>query len=154
MHIRLAVLLGLMMPLFACAEQSAGYAPSYSGVQEYAEPGYPAYGYAPGYSAPGYYGSDALIGSGGYWVGGDDRDRYWYHQRLHRERQLRDENEAQTRAQFRQQLQQQKAAVQAAETRALQERAQAAQKLNQQRAQALAAQQQAIAAARARALGQ
>src|SRR5690242_6434034 len=112
MHIRSAVLLGLTMLLFACAEQPAGYTPSYSsyGGPEYATPSYPAYGYAPGYPGPGYYGSDALIGGGGYWVGGNDSDRYWYRQRLNRERQLRDENEAQTRAQVRQQLQQQKAA--------------------------------------------
>jgi hypothetical protein len=165
MHIRLAVLLGLTTLLFACAEQPEGYAPSFStyGAPEYATPGYPAYRYAPGYPGPGYYGSDVLIGGGGYWASENDRDRYWYHRRLHRERQLRDDNEAQARAQVRQQLQQQKAAVQAAQTQALQERAQAVQQLYQQRAQALAAQNQAIwqqraaqqqAAARARGLVQ
>jgi hypothetical protein len=78
MHIRSAVLLGLTTLLFACAEQPAGYdTPSYSsyGGPEYATPGYPAYGYEPGYPGPGYYGSDVLIGGGGYWAN-SGRDRY------------------------------------------------------------------------------
>jgi hypothetical protein len=178
MRIRSAVLLGFATLLFACTEQPTGYPPSYSSSDgpEYATPASPAYGYAPGYPALNNYGSDVFLGGGGYWAGGEEPDRYWYHRRRHREgnRQelLRHENETQARAQAWQQLQQQKAAIQAAQAQtalqqqqqraaaqaaqaqALQERAQAVQQLYQQRAQAVAAQQQAISAARARGLAQ
>jgi hypothetical protein len=163
MQTRSVAILGLTTLLFACAEQPTGYAPSYGsyGGSEYATPGYPTYGYGPGYPGPAYYGSDVLIGGGGYGVSSEDRDRYWYHRRLDSEQQLlRHQNEARTRDQVEQQLQQQKAAAQG---QALQERAQAVQQLYQQRAQALAAQNQAVlqqraaqqqAAARARGLAQ
>ncbi len=150
MRIRSAVLLGLGTLLFACAEQPAGYEPSYSSYNapEYATPAYPAYGYGPGYAGPNYYGSDVFIGGGGYWASGEDRDPSWRHRGHRREWQEHElrghENEAQIRAQAWQQLQQQRAAAQAAQAQALQERAQAVQQLYQQRAQALAAQNQAI----------
>ena len=101
-----------------------------------------------------------FMGGGGYWASGEDRDRYWYHprhggdrDRAWQEHELRrGENDAQTRAQVWQQVQQQRAAAQAAQTQALQAREQAAQRMYEQRAQTLAAQQQALSAARARGL--
>ncbi len=158
MHIQSALLLGLATLLFACAEQPTSYAPRYGSYDgpEYATP---AYGYAPGYPGPDYGGSDLFMGGAGYWASGEDRDPYWYHRhdgdrdRAWQEHELRrGENDAQTPAQVWQQLQQQKAAAQAAQTQALQGREQAAQRMYEQRAQTLAAQQQALSAARARGL--
>ena len=170
MRVRSAVLLGLATLLFGCAEQPTGFATGYNSHDgpAYATPVYPGYSYAPGYLGPGYYGSDVFIGGGGYWAGGKDRDPYWYHRHHGRDRDgvwqgnelLRHQNETQARAQAWQQLQQQKAATQAAQAQAtLQQQkqktaaqaaqAQAVQQLYQQRAQALAAQNQAILQQRA-----
>src|SRR6476661_2797624 len=109
-RIRPALLLGLAALLFGCAEQPTGYG-SYDGPET---PGsaYPAYGYPPGYLGPGYYGSDVVIGGGSYWASGKDRPPYWYR---HRDQAWqRHGSEAQARAQAWQQLQQQKATIQAA----------------------------------------
>jgi len=162
-RMRPVVLLSLVTLLFGCAELPAGFAgtsDSYDGP-EYGVPSYPGYG--PGYLGSGYYGSDALIGGGGYWVNGKDRDAYWYHRYHGRDRDpgvqghepLRHENEAQARAQAWQQLQQQKAAIQATQVQAAVQRQQAAQQQAALAAQAQAAVQQqraAVQAAQARAL--
>jgi hypothetical protein len=79
-RIRPAVLLGLVTLLFGCTEQPRGYG-SYDGPESSGS-AYQAYGYSPGYLAPDYYGSDVVIGGGGYWASGKDRDPYGY-QRYH-----------------------------------------------------------------------
>jgi hypothetical protein len=144
-----AVLLGLSTLLFACAEQPTGFAGDYNSYEGTGSAGstYPAYGYAPGYLGPGYIGSDEFIGGGGYWVSGKDRDPYWYHR--HRGWDHGGGNEAQARAQAWQQLQQQKAAIQAAQTQAAAQLQRAAEQRAALAAQAQAAQQQQRAAAQA-----
>jgi hypothetical protein len=145
-----AVLLGLSTLLFACAEQPTGFAGDYNSYEGTGSAGstYPAYGYAPGYLGPGYIGSDEFIGGGGYWVSGKDRDPYWYHRHRGWDHG-RGGNEAQARAQAWQQLQQQKAAIQAAQTQAAAQLQRAAQQRAALAAQAQAAQQQQRAAAQA-----
>ena len=146
-RIRPAVLLSLVLLLFGCTEQPTDYN-AYSGPA----PGsaYPAYGYSPGYLGPKYYGSDLVIGGGGYWASGKDRDPYWYR---HRDQAWqRHGNGAQARAEAWQQIQQQKTAIQAAQVQAAvqqqqavqQQAALAAQAVQQQRAAAQAAQAQAL----------
>src|SRR4051812_16762224 len=70
-RIRLAGLFSLVTLLFGCAAQPTSY-DAYN-VSESAGSAYPGYGYSPGYLGPNYYGSDVVIGGGGYWAGGKDR---------------------------------------------------------------------------------
>ena len=147
-RIRPTLLLGLAALLFGCAEQPTGHG-SYDGPES---PGslYPAYGYSPGYLGPNYYGSDVVLGGGGYWAGGNDRDPYWYRHRG--KAWQRDGSEAQARAQAWQQLQQQKATVQAAQIQAAVQQQQAAQQQAALAAQAVQQQRAAAQAVQARAL--
>ena len=96
-----AMLIGAATLLSARAGQSGGYAPSDGAASyysyyghatpawysdepgyygpEYAAPAYPGYADEPGYYGPGNYGPGVIIGGGGFWGNGYDRDRYWYH---------------------------------------------------------------------------
>ena len=146
-RIRPAVLLSLVTLLFGCAEQPTSYS-AYNG-SESAGSAYPAYGYSPDYVGPDY-GSDVVIGGGGYWVSGKDRAPYWYQQRD--QAWQRHGNETQARAQARQQIQQQNTAIQAAQVQAAVQQQQAAQQQAALAAQAVQQQRAAAQAAQARAL--